>query len=220
VTRHHFPVLLLAALGIAAACSATTHEAPGGALPSTKTGDLRSPADFAGIADDAERSRALFLEAHKVLSHPRCVNCHPSGDIPHNGDALALHDMPVIRGPENKGVVGMECTGCHQDRNQEMIRVPGAPKWALAPREMAWVGKTAGQICEQLKDRARNGGKSLEEIAHHAEKDELVAWGWSPGADRTPAPGTQAKFGALVRAWIEAGAACPTEKAPLGEVTR
>ena len=76
------------------------------------------------------------------------------------------------------------------------------------------------QICEQLKDRARNGGKSLDEIVHHAEKDELVAWGWSPGADRTKAPGTQAKFGALVRAWAASGAVCPKEEAPTKEVSR
>jgi hypothetical protein len=77
---------------------------------------------------------------------------------------------------------------------------------------MAWVGKTPGAICEQLKDRKRNGDKPLEEIVHHAEHDELVAWGWHPGEGRQPAPGTQAQFGALVRAWMETGAACPPEE--------
>ena len=41
-------------------------------------------------------------------------------------------------------------------------------------------------------------------------KDELVGWAWKPGVGREPAPGTQAAFGALVKAWAESGAACPT----------
>ena len=34
--------------------------------------------------------------------------------------------------------------------------IPGHPRWQLAPREMAWEGKTLGEICEQLKDPERN----------------------------------------------------------------
>jgi hypothetical protein len=124
-----------------------------------------------------------------------------------------LHDPPVVRGPGDHGVVGMQCTGCHQDRNQEMTRVPGAPHWALAPIEMAWVGKTPHHICEQMKDPKRNGGKNLAQIVEHNGHDELVAWGWNPGAGREPAPGTQEQFGAIVAAWVETGAECPEEPA-------
>jgi hypothetical protein len=49
----------------------------------------------------------------------------------------------------------------------------------------------------------------LDEIVHHAAEDSLVGWGWQPGAGRTPAPGTQQEFGALIKAWVESGAACP-----------
>jgi hypothetical protein len=40
-------------------------------------------------------------------------------------------------------------------------------------------------------------------------EDSLVGWGWHPGAGRAPAPGTQAEFGALIKAWADSGAACP-----------
>ena len=129
---------------------------------------------------------------------------------------LALHDPPVVRGPADNGVPGNECTTCHQDRNQELTRVPGAPKWHVATREMAWVGKSAAYICNQLKDPKRNGGKSLAQIAEHNAHDKLVAWGWAPGANREPAPGTQEQFGAIVAAWIDSGAECPEEKAVMG----
>jgi hypothetical protein len=198
-------LLLTAACGKPAPRSAPT---PAPAEP----GGLRAPADFAGIADREQRSAALFVEAGKVLQHPRCLNCHPDGDVPHQGMAMALHDPPVTRGPDDHGAWGMRCDSCHQPHNQTYTRVPGAPKWAVAHREMAWVGKSLRHICEQLKDTRRNGGKTLAQIVEHSAHDELVAWGWAPGADREPAPGTQARFGALMAAWAETGAACPPEE--------
>lgn len=153
----------------------------------------------------------MFMEATRVFLHPRCANCHPNGDSPTQRD-FEPHDPPVLRGPEDHGVVGLECTSCHQDTNLELARVPGAPKWALAPREMAWVGKSPREICEQLKDEERNGGKSLDEIVEHNGHDPLVAWGWQPGSGRAAAPGSQEQFGVLMKAWADTGAACPDQK--------
>jgi hypothetical protein len=187
------------------------HGAPRTPLRSIPSEGLRAPGDFAVIADRAARSRALFIEASRVLLHPRCRNCHPSGDTPLQGMDSRPHDPPAVRGPDNRGVVGMTCTGCHQDGNQTLARVPGAPKWALAPIQMAWVGKSPRQICEQLKDPRRNGARTLDAIAEHNAHDELVAWGWAPGADREPAPGSQLAFAALFRAWIDTGAVCPQQ---------
>lgn len=208
-------ILLFAAMACAGCRSPAPDAADGAqpALPSIAPNQLRSPKTFVGIQNVPARSKALFLEASRVLMHARCLNCHPNGDIPHRGMNLALHDPPALRGPHDHGVVGMECTGCHQDRNQELTFVPGAPKWALAPIEMAWVGKTPREICEQMKDPRRNGGKTLAQIVEHNAHDELVAWGWNPGAGREPAPGTQAEFGAIVAAWVETGAECPEKEA-------
>jgi hypothetical protein len=76
---------------------------------------------------------------------------------------------------------------------------------------MAWEGKSLPYICEQIKDPARNGNMDMKAIAHHMSEDSLVGTAWQPGAGRTPAPGTQTEFGALIQAWIESGAACPRE---------
>ncbi|MEJ7596278.1 MAG: Isoquinoline 1-oxidoreductase subunit [Kofleriaceae bacterium] len=173
--------------------------------------ELRTVADFDVVSDREARSRALFGEMSRVLTHPRCINCHPSGDTPHQRMTMELHDPPVVRGPADNGVAGMECATCHQDRNQELTRVPGAPNWHLAPLALAWVGKSVNYICNQIKDPGRNGGKTLAQLIEHNGHDELVAWGWKPGADREPAPGTQAQFGALTAAWVETGAACPED---------
>lgn len=75
---------------------------------------------------------------------------------------------------------------------------------------MAWEGKSLGEICEQIKDPKRNDGKTMEQLVHRMAEDSLVGWGWNPGAGREPAPGTQEEFGALVAAWVESGAACPS----------
>jgi hypothetical protein len=171
--------------------------------------ELRSAATFDRIEGRDDRSRALFLEAARVMLHPRCVNCHPAGDSPAQGERSEKHDPPVARGPSDHGVVGLECGSCHQDKNLELARVPGAPDWHLAPKAMAWASRSPSDICEQIKDPARNGQKTLTQIVDHAAHDPLVAWGWNPGHGRAAAPGTQAAFGELMAAWVKSGAACP-----------
>lgn len=185
---------------------------PSASLPPVAETDLRAPEAFAVFTDRNARSAALFVEATRVMFHPRCKNCHPDGDSPVQGDAGRLHDPPVFRGPKDEGIPALECGSCHQDENVELARVPGAPKWHLAPRQMAWVNRTPRALCEQLKDRKRNGGRTLEQIVDHSAHDELVAWGWAPGHGRVPAPGTQARFGALMEAWRKDGAVCPPEE--------
>ena len=177
--------------------------------PNAERPKLKPAEDFAQIADQKERSLALFNEAAKVITHPRCVNCHPAGDRPLQGEDGHPHLPLVVRGPAGIGAVAMQCTNCHGPANYDPARVPGHPLWHLAPIEMAWQGKTSGEICEQIKDPKRNGGKTLEELVHHMAEDSLVGWGWNPGAGREPAPGTQKAFGALVEAWVESGSACP-----------
>jgi hypothetical protein len=170
---------------------------------------LAPPESFAGIGDTAARSAALFTEAGKVLTSPRCVNCHPAGDRPLQGEAGRLHQPPVDRGADGFGAATMRCPTCHQAKNFDPAGVPGNPHWHLAPREMAWQGKTIGEICAQIKDPARNGGRSLQQIHEHLADDALVGWAWAPGFGREPAPGTQKELGALIEAWINTGAVCP-----------
>lgn len=193
-------------LGSAGALAALAVALPGQALAQ----ELAPAGAFDGIANQAERSRALFAEAGKVIMHPRCVNCHPAGDRPRQGDDGHLHLPAVVRGDGDFGAAGLHCNTCHQPANNDRAGVPGHPAWQLAPIEMAWYGKSAGEICAQLKDPERNGGRSLAEIHEHMAEDSLVGWGWDPDGDRAPVPGTQARFGELIKAWIETGAACPT----------
>jgi hypothetical protein len=171
--------------------------------------DLRSADSFNVITDRAERSRALFAEASKVLQHPRCLNCHPVGDRPTQGLDMHPHSPLVVRGDDDHGAVAMRCTTCHQAKNFEPSGVPGHPMWHVAPLSMAWQTKTPAQICTQIKDPAKNGGKTLAQIQEHLAHDSLVGWAWHPGGTREPAPGTQEQLGALTAAWVASGAECP-----------
>jgi hypothetical protein len=176
---------------------------------------LRAASSFATVGDQAERSRALFGEIAKVLTHPRCMNCHPAGEHPLQGADHHEHSPPAWRGDGGTGIAGLSCSACHAERNFTLVAgttyrsIPGHPRWGLAPREMAWEGKSVSQICQQIKDPARNGGRTLALLQEHLAHDDLVAWGWSPGEGRDSAPGTQAQLGELTQAWIESGAACP-----------
>lgn len=172
-------------------------------------GTLAAPASFAGIADPNARSAAYFTELGKVLTHPRCTNCHPATERPRQGDTARLHQPPVVRGPDGMGLPAMRCNSCHGAANFDPAGMPGHPAWHLAPAEMAWEGRTVRQICAQIKDPARNGGRALEDLITHIGDDTLVGWAWAPGQGRTPAPGTQEEAKALVQAWVASGAACP-----------
>ena len=114
-------------------------------------------------SDPAARSAALFVEAGKVLQHPRCLNCHPDGDRPSQGTGYP-HQPPVQRGADGHGITAMRCTTCHQTANFEPGRVPGHPNWHLAPASMAWQQKSLAEICAQVKDPARNGGRTMAQV--------------------------------------------------------
>ena len=181
-----------------------------------ETVQLRPVSDFDAIEDETERSIAIFEETGKVLLHPRCVNCHPAGNVPLQTMAMTPHQPPVVRGDANFGVPGLMCNPCHGSENvrvvgqtEDILSIPGNPNWHLAPIEMAWQGRSLGEICEQIKDQDRNGGKTLAELIEHMAEDDLVGWGWNPGEGREPVPGTQEAFGDLYKAWAATGAHCP-----------
>ena len=163
--------------------------------------------------DRHEESLKYFEQAVKVFQHPRCLNCHPAGDRPSQGMDMHQHLMKVQRGPKDHGAIALQCSACHGDKNNLNSLVPGAPKWALAPKEMAWQGKSKGDLCRSLKDAHRPGffagGMTKEEFIHHNAEDKLVAWGWDPGPGREPAPMTQKQFGEVIAKWVNSGAACP-----------
>ena len=160
---------------------------------------------------DQARSIALFREAGKVLQSPRCLNCHPVGERPTQTDRMTPHVPFIVRGADGHGPAGLPCNACHHAANYAESGVPGHPKWHLAPASMAWAGRSLGEICQQIKDPSRNGGLDMPALLKHMAEDSLVGWAWAPGGKRTPAPGTQAGFGATMRAWADAGAFCPPD---------
>jgi hypothetical protein len=204
--------LVLAALAAACATAALAQMQS----PNPVKRDLRPVSSFTSIGDQAERSRALFGEIAKVVTHPRCMNCHPAGEHPLQGADHREHMPPAFRGDGGTGIAGLSCSACHTEKNFTLVgtdaaykSIPGHPRWGLAPLEMAWQGKSLSQICQQMKDEKRNGGRTLAMLQEHLAHDDLVAWGWSPGEGREPAPGSQAQLGELTQAWIDSGAVCP-----------
>jgi len=187
-----------------------------GAIPraAAQVVSLKPVSAFSTISDEHARSTALFVEAARVITNPRCMNCHPATRQPTQGDDLHAHVPLMYGGTNDRGAPGLPCVSCHGTVNtptlaSSIASVPGNSLWRLAPASMAWQGRSLREICLQLKDGARNGGRSLAKIREHMERDPLVGWAWHPGEGRAPAPGTQAQFGALIQAWISTGAQCP-----------
>jgi hypothetical protein len=195
-----FASLIAAGAGYWAAAKTTAKQSAAG---------LKPAASFARIKNKRARSVALFTEAGKVIQSPRCMNCHPATERPTQTDAMRPHQPLVVRGADGHGAPGMHCQTCHHDANFDPAGIPGHPEWHLAPLSMAWQDKSLGQICVQIKDRSLNGNRDMATLIRHMSEDSLVGWGWHPGHGRTPAPGTQAEFGDLIKAWVASGAYCP-----------
>lgn len=158
---------------------------------------------------------AAWEGVYKVFSHPRCANCHTPDDRPRwsgeNYGTPRFHGMNVRRGDDGFGEEGQRCATCHNKTNAELPHgPPGADAWHLAPVEMVWWQKTSAEVCAQIKDPARNGDRTLQEVADHILKDPLVAWGWAPGKGREPAPGSAQETFDLLTQWASEGAPCPT----------
>lgn len=147
-----------------------------------------------------------------VLQHPRCMNCHPAGNVPLQGDESRPHGQYVTRGADGQGAAGMRCDTCHQTRNLDAPHLPpGAPNWHLPKPEMPLVfqGRSKGELCRQLADPKHNGGKTPEQILEHMERDALVLWGWAPGPGRAPVATPHEDLVAALRTWVEGGCECP-----------
>jgi hypothetical protein len=170
-----------------------------------------SSAAESGSKKDAAASRAAFLEVYKVLMHPRCMNCHPNGDRPLQGDDSHVHTMNVKRGDTGDGKYALKCGNCHQDKNVSGLRMsPGNPNWHLPPAKtrMVFEGKSPHELALQLVDPKQNGGKSMEKLREHAS-DDLIMWGWNPGDGRTKPPLSHEEFTRQWHIWIDNGAAAP-----------
>jgi len=181
---------------------------------------LASAVLFAALAGDAQTSaqpdtsssRAAFLQLYRVLTSPRCQNCHAAGDAPLQGDDSHVHIQNVKRGADGHGVTAMRCDTCHQTVNLPGEHMPpGNPKWALPPpqHKMVFVGRSPAELCQQIKDPKQNGGRSLDQLLDHVANDDLVGWGWNPGDGRTLPPLSRPETAAQMKIWIAGGAACP-----------
>ena len=137
--------------------------------PSAERPKLKPPEDFAQIADQKERSLALFNEAAKVITHPRCVNCHPAGDRPLQGEDGHPHLPLVVRGPawalarsrcDARTATGPRITIRHACRD---IR---CGIW----RRSRWRGRAKPQARSASRSRIRN------ETAAKRSKNSYITW--------------------------------------------
>ena len=177
------------------------------------------PLALAGCGpSSAEKTQAIaaFATVQRVLQHPRCQNCHIPGDAPLQFDAGVPHTMQVTRGSNGMGAPGFPCSTCHATANPPASygphAPPGAPSWRLPSPEqkMVFIGLSGAELCEHLKDKARNGGRDFDALIRHVSEDELVLWGWHPGGERAPVSVPHDEFVAKFKVWAAAGGPCPS----------
>ncbi len=165
---------------------------------------------------EATNTDTSFDKMMRVLTHERCVNCHPNDNIPKQGDNSHPHYFGMARGKTNMGFDATKCNTCHQSENDAYSGVPGAPEWSLAPAAMYWEGLTRIEIAESILDPKRNGGRTSEETMHHLTEHELVLWAWDPGVDangvlREKPPVSKEDYIKAVKQWFAEGHRIPSE---------
>lgn len=166
------------------------------------------------VVKDSVESVKAFKKVYAVLMSPRCMNCHPAGDVPLQGDDSHLHAMLPKRGHDGKGVFAMKCMNCHQPSNTPGLHTPpGNPDWHLPPADMKMVfeGRSPYELAKQLVDPKQNGHKDIKKLIEHAD-DDLVLAGWNPGEGRTLPPMSHAEFKKAWITWLETGAFAPQKK--------
>ena len=183
-----------------------------------------SVVDMANARPSATKPKATDGEAawdsvYSVLTSPRCINCHTATNYPQQGDDRHRHFANVIRGPEGKGVAGLNCASCHQEQNSDATGVPGAHGWHLAPLSMRWQDVSdrklsSSAVCRALTDRVKNHGLDGPGLVRHHQDEPLVLWAWSPGrrpdgTGRSLPPLTHEQFANATRHWVNAGTPCP-----------
>ena len=159
----------------------------------------------------SDKSLQAFRDVASVLTSPRCLNCHSSSDGPLQGDDNHRHAMNVKRGVDGKGAPALRCFACHQAENGKGPHSPpGAADWQLPPAKtpMAWKGLSISELCRTLKDPAKNGNRSVQDLLPHMETS-LVRWAWNPGPGRSVPPLSHEQFVSRLKEWMETGAACP-----------
>jgi hypothetical protein len=162
---------------------------------------------------------AAWQQIYSVLTTPRCINCHTATNYPEQGDDRHRHLFNVVRGPEGKGVPGLNCATCHQSANADSTGVPGAHNWHLAPLSMKWQDTndnilSSAAVCQSLTDRSKNGSLDGPGILRHHEQEPLVLWAFQPGrrrdgTARSLPPLTHEQFVAATQTWVDAGMPCP-----------
>jgi mono/diheme cytochrome c family protein len=163
---------------------------------------------------DSLLSKKAFMEVYKVLMSPRCMNCHPSGDMPLVGDDNHPHPQRVKRGPDGRGMYASKCFNCHGDENQPGLnKAPGCLDWHMPPENMKMIfqGRSARELAAQLLDTAQNDHKTTEQLISVVEKSSLVLVAWNPGEGRSLPPLSHEEFTKQFKLWIENGAFLPDE---------
>ncbi|MEO1455007.1 MAG: hypothetical protein AAFV31_14420 [Pseudomonadota bacterium] len=166
---------------------------------------------------------AAWDSIHTVLTHPRCLNCQVGADnVPLWGTTEVpnrIHRMAINAGDSRIGAETMSCNACHQTSTRENTVPHAAPHtgmdWRLAPVEFQWTDRSSAEICAQMRDPARNGGRDgaglIEHILHDAEVIGFITWSYDPGAGRDPAPGSLQAHLEDMATWTAAGMPCPEQ---------
>jgi hypothetical protein len=198
-----------------------------------RTGQQSEPAKVCPLSEQQEEEAPkAFAAMVPTFTHPRCINCHGavnpfepntphlSGRVGKTFKQLSIRD-DILGKDVQVTVVDVEdpdhrwdsCKDCHS-------AFPGI--WALPPPSKWFTGKSALQLCEQMKSNFSSAEQFLEHVEHDVAPFPFIEEGFkgTRGLDENgqatyqnvtgkdfqpePPPITHAQFLDQAKAWVDA----------------
>ena len=127
-----------------------------------------TPPDRPEVTLDAAAGLAAFADIYAVATHPRCLNCHPSGDVPLQTDESTPHSMGITR---FSPLQGQHCSTCHAGSGvgDGLAPLPPAdPAWSMPPKHMAFE--------DHLLITSWHSGRTPPPLSHPELVDRFATW--------------------------------------------
>jgi len=167
----------------------------------------------------ADRSpRDLRPRSASLLTHPRCMNCHPAGEHPPAGrrpsraQARGMAQRHRQFRPRPCGGMPHRTQTCPCMRPRLTRAFPAIPRWGVgaAVDGLGRARGIGGHLPTAERHRTQRPARDLALLQEHIAKDDLGGHGAGPPAPAAKQrPARRKPPGQLVQAWIDSGAECP-----------
>jgi hypothetical protein len=161
---------------------------------------------------EVDPSASFADQLYAKFQHARCMNCHHFNAADGMGSQPLPGEAPTS--PRHRDLKDGDCHACH---THAVTGVPPAfQQWKAPPTEMDWIGKSAAETCQLIKQAKQGEFSDPTRMTEHLKHDRLITWALARGRVppagnpqvRDRVPGDRQEWITQVDAWINGGMRC------------